>query len=159
MPIPIWLLEFREDNGRDPVPSELTEARRLQLNRCIRESRNAYPSSVIKSLEAIVGLRNAGPSEDPDPDKVFESLRIELVHYSPMLAAHFQWLRENEPEKLNQKVRKIQGEIKDIMGIPSKPAGKNPKSMQAAQTVLDGLIETAIVRRGEINARDQGVSD
>lgn len=147
MPVPIWLLEFREEHGRDPKPFELSEKQRLHLNRCIRESRDSYPSHVIASFEAIVGLRDADPAPGPDPDMVFEELRKEFVHYRPLMSAHFQWLRENEPLRLNQTVREIQGKIRRLMGMPSKPSEKNPKSMQSAQAVLDGLFDIVLVRK------------
>lgn len=149
MPIPIWLLEFREEHGRDPKPAELSEKQRLHMNRCIRESRDSYPSHVIASLETIVGLRDTDPSPEPDPDKLFEELRKEFGYYSPLMSAHFKWLRENEPARLNRTILEIQGKVRELMGIPSKPSEKNPKSMKAAQAVLDGLFDTAAVRQGE----------
>ena len=147
MPIPVWLLKFREEHKRDPKPSELTEKQRRRLNECITESRGVYPPSVIENLESVVGLRDAGGREEVDPDRIFERLQRELVHYMPMISAHVQWLRENDPERLNAMFNQFRLTWGTLLSFPSKPSAKNPKSMRAAQSVVEGMMEACIVLR------------
>lgn len=149
MPVPIWLLEFREEKGRDPKPSELSEGQRRHLNECIRESRDSYPPAVISAFEAIVGLRAAGGTAGPDPDKVFEELHREYVHYLPMLSAHFKWVRENRPEVTERFAEELRLKVRELMSIPSKPGDKNPKSMRSALSVIESMINIALIQGGE----------
>ena len=146
MPIPIWLLEFREENGRDPKPSELSGNQRRRLNSCINESRGSYPPSVIEAFEAIVGLRGVGGDVEPDPDKLFARLHSEYVYYLPMLSAHFKWVREHRPEVTERFAEELRLKVRELMSIPSKPGDKNPKSMRSAQSIIESMIDIALVQ-------------
>ena len=59
MPVPVFLIEFRERHGRDPQPSEMSTEDRALLLECARknEASTAWPEEVNRHLRGLVGLR------------------------------------------------------------------------------------------------------
>lgn len=149
MPIPNWLLDFRQNHGRDPKPSELTETQRRDLNQCIKESREFYPPRVIEAMEAVVGLRDTDPYDKADNDKIFERLQREFMHYAPMMQAHWDWVRKHEPDSINLFIDEMLAGFLSIMDIPSEPGKKSPKSMAAARSLVMEIARTSKVQKGK----------
>ena len=156
MPIPIWLIEFRQENGRDPLPSELTQEQRQHIQRSLKanEASGAYSDKFLDGLRGIVGLHAvAGERVDLHPgaqaDMEFSRLYKRFQNHMPMLTLHSKSVRKHHREEFNSLLHEQLYLLKRFIEMDSPQSNRNTAAMESVHVVLEGFIDLCMVPEEE----------
>lgn len=155
MPIPIWLIEFRQENGRDPLPSELTQEQRRSVQESLKanEASGGYSDRFLDGLRGIVGLHavSGGKAKlDPDAqaDMDFSRLYKRFQNYMPMLTKHSKSVRKNHREEFNSLLHESLYLLKRFIEMDS-PQSEDVEVMESVHEIFEGFIDLCLVPEGE----------